>query len=103
MKEFDKILQEANLQKSIVYEEENSFIILKIRITNYETTIGSNQEAILSFLRDRTRCSLVDNSIYKMSRENFAQLKELLISSRLEYKILNETYSKEILIKVNIN
>lgn len=101
LNELNKLLTSAGIKKESVNELSNEYAIFKALIVNYEVSFDSNQTAVANFLNDTGKCSSVNNSVYKMNRENFSKFKELLNNSSIEIKILNETNNQDILIKVN--
>lgn len=101
MNELDKILSSAGIKKNFISEVEGKYGIFKSFIINYEVNIDSSQNSAVSFIKNTDKCKPMGDNIYRMSRENFNEFKEILNNSNLEFKVLNETNNSSILIKVN--
>lgn len=99
--DFNKLLASAGIKKEFVSETVGNYVIVKTLIVNYSVSIDSNDSNITGFLNDTAKCKAVKNNIYKFSRENFSKFKELLSSSNVEIKVLNETNNQDILIMIN--
>ncbi len=101
MSEFDKIIDSSGIKKEFITEADDEYVIIKALIINYEININASQTAVISLLKDTEKSVPVSESIYKLSRESFNKLKELITDPSIEIKILNETNNKDIIIKVN--
>lgn len=99
--EFDKLLNSSGIKKDFISEVEDEYIIIKTLVINYEINIDASQTEIANFLKDTERCVNIQDGIYKMNRGNLNKFKELLASSMIEFKVLNETNNSDVLIKIN--
>lgn len=101
MKELDKMLSSAGIEKDFICETEGKYVFFKASIINYETRIDASLNSIASFIKNTDNCKPLSDNVYRMNRETFNKFKELLINSNIELKTINESNNQDILIKIS--
>jgi hypothetical protein len=101
MNELNKLLSSSGIKKDSISEVEDDYVFIKALIINYEVSIDAGQTEVINFIKNTEKCKSIQDGIYKISKDNLSQFKELLANSMIEFKVLNETNNQEVYIKVN--